>query len=193
MSCNADFYKNVFDRLVDLSINSERALEYYLGQPWLAYAAIAALIIPLALLFVRAQYILVPKVVRWYYDQTIIDKAKKWFTDRGLAPLGFRHSTAIISVLAGAVFYALIRAAAAFPNYYYYSVPALVLAFIAIAILGYFVSGRVPNNDRARNRYFKRFYSPTVTALGIALANVLLDFLITLGTLAVNYMAAASS
>jgi hypothetical protein len=102
--------------------------------------------------------------------------------------MGFKHSTAIISVLSGAVFYSLIRVAAAFPNYYSYSVPALAIVFIAIAILGYFVSGRVPNNDRARNRYFKRFYSPTITALGLAIVNVLLDFLINLGTLAVNHL-----
>jgi hypothetical protein len=55
------------------------------------------------------------------------------------------------------------------------------------------VSGNVPYrerdsayNDRAPSRYFKIFYSPTVTAIGLGLGTVLLDFLINATALIVN-------
>src|SRR5262245_50423656 len=71
------------------------------GEHLWAQLAIAAIMAPVAGAFVWVQYIWVPKFVKWYYDQSIAEKALDWFTKQGLAFLGFRHSTALISVIAG--------------------------------------------------------------------------------------------
>jgi hypothetical protein len=188
MSCNADHYRYAIACFGKWFSEFEGWLEQITGHEYLAYLALGAIIAPVTYIFVWSQYILVPKFVKWYYDETIIGKGKKWFKEQGLGPMGFKHSTAIISVLAGAVFYALFRAAAAFPAYILYTGPSLVMLFIGIAVLGFFVSGKVPNNDRARNRYFKRFYSPTVTGLGLAIGTLLLDFIISVLSLVMTQL-----
>lgn len=97
----------------------------------------------------------------------------------------------MVAILAGFGYYVLIRAVAAFPSYLIYTVPMAIGVFVAIAILGYFVSGNVPDNDRDRQQYFKRFQSPTVTGLGLAMAGLIIDFLIHVAAAAVNALIVA--
>lgn len=191
LPCNLERYRLLVEWFVGRFNDAEATLTQILGHEVFAYLVIATIVIPLVLLFGWSQYILIPRFVKWYYDQTIVEKARDWFTKQGLAFLGFKHSTAIISIAAGAVFYVLIRAAVAFPSHIMYTGPALLVIFISIAILGYFVSGNVPPTDQARHRYFKRFYSPTVTGLGLAIGTILLDVLISITTIVVNIMLSA--
>jgi ABC-type multidrug transport system permease subunit len=188
VQCNLERYKPLVEWTVGRFNDTEALLIEVLGREVFAYLVMAIVVIPVVFLFGWAQYILIPKFARWYYDQTIVEKARDWFTKQGLAFLGFRHSTAIISIATGATFYILMRAAVAFPSQIIYTVPALLVVFMSISVLGYFVSGNVPPNDEARHKYFKRFYSPTVTGLGLAIGTILLDALISMTTIVVNMM-----
>src|SRR5262245_46824448 len=102
MSCHIERYKFIFGQVADGYAYLVRWLtELFWGEHRLAQLAIAAIMAPVAGAFVWVQYIWVPKFVKWYYDQSIAEKALDWFTKQGLAFLGFRHSTALISVIAG--------------------------------------------------------------------------------------------
>ena len=104
--------------------------------------------------------------------------------------LDFNSQRLSFPVIAGAIFYVLVKAAIAFPSYLPYSGPALLLIFlIVIPVLGFFVSGKV-RDEKTRFKYYKRFYVPSVTGLGLALANIALDFLIGVGTLVVEFLQA---
>src|SRR4026208_372564 len=106
-------------------------------------------------------------------------RAMDWFDKQGLAFLGFKHSTALISIMAGVLFYASIKIAFAVPDkYLLFSIPSLVLVFGLIALTGLLVSGNVPARGSAIKKYCKRFVSPSVTGLGLALGTSMIDFLI---------------
>lgn len=155
------------------------------SEPLAKGLVIAVIVIPVALIAEYSRRIWIPRFVRWYYDKTITEKAMDWWERNGLAFIGFRQSTAIISITTGAVFYFMIRVAAAAPDYWYLTVPALAGVFIGVAFLGYFVSGNVPPNDTSRNKYFKRFHSPTVTGLGLGVATIIMDLVINIGSLVI--------
>ena len=148
--------------------------------------AIILIVVPIAIIADYSRRVWIPAFVRWYYDKTVADKAMEWWARNGLAFIGFRQSTAVISIATGVAFYFLIRVAAAVPDYWWLTIPALGVVFIGVAFLGYFVSGNVPPGDAARRRYFKRFHSPTVTGLGLGVATIMIDFVINILSLILN-------
>lgn len=158
----------------------------HVGNETLALVLISIMIIPLTVAFVWLQYTLLPSFVRWWYEESITQKALNWWSKHALNFLGFKRSTAVIAVICGSVFFVLVRVAAAFPMHFVYTAPTLVGTFVLIAIVGFFVSGNVPKDDKARQRYFKRFQSPSVTGAGLAVASVVADFAIGLATIAVE-------
>lgn len=191
MSCNAEHYKAAWDWIGrELNWTIEQLVQVSGGR-WLAYAIIALAIVPLAWIFLYVSRVIIPGFVKWYYGETITEKALDWWRRKGLAFLGFKRSTAVVSVAAGVVFYLLIRIAAAFPSYYWIGIPMLVATFVGIAFVGYAVSGNVPENDVDRNNYFKRFHSPTVTGLGLGVATIVLDFVIHSTTVLIHYLQSA--
>jgi hypothetical protein len=190
MSCNTDHYKYALDCMIGWFNDGTSKLTELFGSKVIAIAFIGLAMIPVLLLFGYGTKVAVPKFVKWYYDTTIIERAIEYY-HKNCIGLGFKHSTAIISVATGVIFYTLIRVAAAFPTYYEFSIPGLICAFIGVAFLGYAVSGNVPGNAAARNRYFKRFHAPTLTGLGLGIATVLLDFIIHAASLAVAYLQTA--
>ncbi len=185
MSCNIDRYKYVVDQIANGLNYVETQLTQYFGD-W-AFLAMLAILLPVGFLFAWSQYILMPRFVKWYYDKTIVEKAKDWYTQQGLAFLGFRHSTAIISVVVGVLFYMAIRVAFAVPDDYlgYASLSLVVLLFL-IPLIGLLVGGNVPENEKDIMKYCKRFLSPTVTGLGLAIGTIFLDLLINATPIAVN-------
>src|SRR5262249_12809409 len=149
--------------VIEQGSSAKAFVAHQVGSDTLAFVLIFLLMIPVTAMFGYAGKVLIPKFVKWYYGKTIAEKALDWWQRNGLAFLGFRKATAIISVATGLAFYFLIRIAAALPTYYWLTTPALLVLFVGVAFLGFFVSGNVPVDDDARKRYFKRFHQPTVT------------------------------
>jgi hypothetical protein len=143
MSCNVDRHKYILNSVADgYGYGHVQVTEFLWGKDILGHLAIAVLLLPLVVVFVWAQYILVPRFVMWYYEKNVTEKAKEEFK-KGLSFLGFRRSTVVISVIAGAIFYAAIKIAFAVPDYYLrYSVPSLIVVFALIALIGLLVSGK---------------------------------------------------
>jgi hypothetical protein len=186
MSCGLENHKYALDQIVGGFRTLETDVNQYLGLPWLGSLLIAAAVLPIAVLFVRSQVILVPWFVNWWYNESIEEKALAWWRKYRLNWLGFRHSTAIIAISAGFAFYVATRVVIAFPGHWRYTLPTATALFIGIAVLGFFVSGNVPEGDAARREYFKRFQSPSVTGFGLAMAGFAID-------LAINTAAAVVS
>jgi hypothetical protein len=87
------------------------------------------------------------------------------------------------------VFYFLVRIAAAIPfKYLLCTLFGLVIAFAGVSILGFFVSGRVPASDRARQRYWKRFQSPTIAGLVLGVGTIVADFVINSVSILVSWL-----
>jgi hypothetical protein len=145
--------------------------------------------IPVTALFIFAGKILVPKVVKWYYNKTITEKAREYF-ERNCVATGMNFRGAKISILIGAIFYFLIRVGAAFPEYFVASVVMLIIIFFLIDYVGMAVAGNVPERREARWRYCKRFYAPTVTGVGLALGTLGIDFMIHGATIGLSYLQA---
>jgi hypothetical protein len=186
MSCKSAYYKDIVDYIgVCFGVLKVYCFQY-VGVEWIVWPILAVLVAPFAFLFVWSQILVIPKFTRWYYEVHLLQKAKDWFNDSGLSFLGFKYTTAVISVIAGAVFYALMRAIIAFPSYLPFSLIIIPLALIGIGVLSYFVSGNVPYDEKYQHsrvdphrfRYFKRFCVPAVTATGLALLNLGVDVLI---------------
>jgi hypothetical protein len=178
MSANTEQYKYVFELIGSQLIFVTDRVSHYFGNKVLAYLLIGGLTLPLTCLFFWSQYILLPRFILWWYEESITQKAVDWWRKHSLNFLGFKQSTAVISVLVGFLFYVWVRAIAAFPAYLLYTVPSTAVLFMLVAVLGYFVSGNVPGTAEARRKYCKRFQSPTVTGLGLALVSLMIDFMI---------------
>jgi hypothetical protein len=182
MASQSDLYDSAWTWIAESIRLLVALLSRYVGSETLAVVAISIALIPLTVAFVWMQYVLVPSFVRWWYEESIAQKASNWWTRHGLGFLGFRRSTAVIAVTCGFVFFVLIRVAAAFPAHLTYTMPILVAVFISITVIGFFVSGNVPQGDAARRRYFKRFHSPAVTGAGLAVASIVTDLAIGFAT-----------
>ncbi len=191
MPCKPDHYQLALLWMIEQSANGKSFIAQQVGSDLLALIIIAVLMVPVTALFGYAGKVLIPKFVKWYYGKTIAEKALEWWRRNGLGFLGFKHSTAIISIATGLAFYFLIRIAANLPTYYWITIPALLVVFVGVAFLGYFVSGNVPDDDGTRNKYFKRFHQPTVTGLGLGVATIILDFIIHAATLALTWIQSA--
>jgi hypothetical protein len=185
MSCSADNYKSAWVAVIDWSSQELENLTQVFWNKFLAIALVFILMTPVALAFTYATKIFVPKLAKWYLDQTITQKAREYYS-RHCRGLGFKHSTATISIALGAAYYILIRVAVAFPSHYIWGILGLIVAFFAVHAVGCFVSGRVP--VRSRNKYFKRFQSPTVTGLGLAVGTIALDFMINGATVVLSLL-----
>ena len=102
MSCGLDRYEYVVDRIIAGFNYALKELTQYFGD-W-AFPILVVLTLPVALLFSWSTYILVPRFVQWYYDETISEKARERYRKQGLAFLGFRRSTVVASVIVGIIF-----------------------------------------------------------------------------------------
>jgi hypothetical protein len=172
MSCTALEYSHLWNAFVVFF----NVLRTAVGDDGLALAVLAALTLGLVKAFESIERHLRPRVISYFVNR-FQREARDWF-NRGLAFLGFRIFTALVSLLLGTAYYLLLKAALRFPSYWLYSVPLLVIAFLAIAIVGYFVSGNVPDDPDSRWRYCKRFYVPTVGGISVVAVNFASDLLI---------------
>jgi hypothetical protein len=187
MSCATEYYKLVLRWFGDQAVALWQFLIGVLGTPIWAILILALLSVLLIILFTYSVKTIIPDLIRWYYGQTIVQKALDWY-NRTCVGTGMTHFSAKVAVGAGFIFYVLLRLAAAFPAYWIASITLLAATFIGIAFLGYAVGGNVPANDQARRRYFKRFQSPTVTGLGLGICTILLDFAIKTATLGLQLL-----
>jgi hypothetical protein len=187
MSCTRAHYDYVTSWLAIYFDTAVNWLTLAIGSRLLALSLVAVFMLPLAFLFVYAARVFVPAIVKWYYEETIEQKAADYWS-RKCRGTGMTTRGALISIATGAAFYFLIRVAAAFPSYWLESAMALGTIFVCIAVLGFFVGGNVPATDRGRQRYFRRFQAPTITGLGLGVVTLFLDFLIHVGTVAVAYV-----
>jgi len=184
MACNADDYRRVWEyagRLfkggVDYLSPHFEVLNLYIDPRKLAAAALTVfVIIPVAAGFLYVGNIFVPGLIKWYYDKTITERAREYFETRCVAT-GMTLPGAKISIALGVVFYFLIRIAAAFPEHLVIDIIGLSIAFLVIGSIGDLCAGNIPNSNKARLKYFKRFHAPTVTGLGLALGTIALDFI----------------
>jgi hypothetical protein len=183
MTCRAVYYNYI----VNYVCSGFAFFRAAIGDDAVVLALLSLLSIVLVIGFHRVQTILVPRAVEWYSTK-LLAEATNWFNKTNLRFLGFKFRTTVISVSLGAAFYVLAKIALAFPSYLLYSLPVLALVFVAIAFVGVFVSGNVP--DARRNKYFKTFYVPTFAGVGLIAFNLSLDFLINLGAAIANLLQA---
>jgi hypothetical protein len=192
MACNADDYRYAWEcvaRVFSSGVNSLAShLEFlapYFRKVFLPFekTQVAAIILTvtlmpaLALGFVYIGTRVLPKLIKWYYEKTIAERAEEYFQRRCVAT-GMTKFGAKVSIGLGVVFYFLMRIAAAFPEHVYLGLGGLILALIFIDFIGQIYAGNVPDSLNARIKYIKRFYAPTVTGLGLAVGTVTLDFIV---------------
>ena len=157
-----------------------------IGKP-LAIAAVFILMLPPSLALFQIGRVLVPDFVKWWYDETITQRAREYVRYK-CAGTGMNVRGAKLSFTFGFVFIFLAQFTASFPTRY--SVAAFLLAFIGVAVVGYFVSGNVPLQEAARYKYFRRFQRPSITGTGIGFATAFFQFLLEVGTLAARHLQA---
>jgi hypothetical protein len=192
MACNADDYRYAWECVgrwfkvgVDNISPLFEAVEPYakhislsLDQRRLAALFLTIFfILPVAIGLYYVASIIVPRFARWYYDRTITQRAVEYYNTRCVAT-GMTLFGAKVSIGLGVTFYFLIRIAAAFPEHPILDIFGLTFAFCVISSIGDLFQGNVPNTNRARLRYFKRFHAPTVTGLGLAVGTLVFDFII---------------
>ena len=173
MTCNPDTYAHVWQCIASSFRWLVAEANGYLGNEQLALLVVIVAMMPLAGLFWYVAKIVVPAIVEWYYEETVTRRVLHYY--RRNIGVGFRRSTAAMSIAAGCCFSFLVRIAAAIPlKYILYTLAGLVIAFVGVS--GYFVSGRVPPGDKARQRYWKRFQAPTVTGIALGVGTIVVDF-----------------
>jgi hypothetical protein len=157
-----------------------------IGKPW-AIGAVALAMLPPSWVMFQLGRVLVPDFVKWWYDETITQKARE-YVRRKCAGTGMTVRGAKISFTLGFVLFFVARFTASLPLYYTYSIPTFFAAFCGVAVVGYFVSGKVPSGDKARRKYFRRFQGPSITGAGLGFASVFFEFLFEAGSLALRYV-----
>ncbi len=187
MACIKDHYRTAVVALADAVSGSVDLLTPTLGKP-LAIVAIALAMLPPSWLMFQVGRILVPDFVKWWYDETITQRARD-YVRRKCAGTGMTVRGAKISFLLGFLIFFVARFALSLPLYYAYSIPTFVAAFLGVAVIGYFVSGNVPESEVARYRYFRRFQGPSVTGAGLGFATAFFEFVLEAGILAVGQIA----
>jgi len=185
MACITDHYKAAIVAFAEALSGAVDWLTPSFGKP-LAIGAVVLTMLPPAFVMFQIGRVLVPDFVKWWYDETITQKARD-YVRRKCPGTGMTVKGAKISFILGFAFFFVARFTASLPLYYKYSVPAFLIAFAGVAVVGYFVSGRVPRSKKARFKYCRRFYAPTVTGVGLGIATVVLEFLLEVGTLTIRY------
>ncbi len=187
MACITDHYRTAAVALADAVSGAVDLLAPTVGKP-LAFVAVGlAMLLPSWVMF-QVGRILVPDFVKWWYDETITQRARHYVRHK-CAGTGMTVGGAKISFLLGFVIFFVARFAVSLPLYYAYSIPTFVAAFVGVAVIGYFVSGKVPESEAARHRYFRRFQGPSVTGAGLGFASVFFEFVLEAGLLAVGQIA----
>jgi hypothetical protein len=186
MACITDHYKVAAIAVAEAIGVGVDWLTPSLGRPS-AIAVVALAMLPPSWAMFQAGRILVPDFVKWWYDETITQKARE-YVRRKCPGTGMTVRGAKISFVLGFALFFIARFTASLPLYYIYSIPAFVAAFCGVAVVGYFVSGRVPSGDKARHRYFRRFQGPSITGAGLGFASVFFEFLFEAGSLAIKYV-----
>jgi len=185
MACITDHYRAAIVAFAGALGDAIDGLTPIVGKPT-AIGAVAAAMLPLSWVMFQILRVVVPDFVKWWYDETITQKAKD-YVRRKCPGTGMTVKGAKISFILGFVFFFVARFTASLPLYYKYTAPAFLIALAGVAVVGYLVAGRVPRNKRARYKYCRRFYAPTVTGVGLGIATVVLEFLLEVGTLAARY------
>ncbi len=186
MTCHKEHYQYIVDCIIGWFSSGVDMLAPLLGR-WLAIAAVMVLMVPLAIVLGYISKVLIPKFVRWYYEESINQKARQYWRMKCVGT-GMNIRGAKISIALGLVFFFLVRIVLSLPAYYRISIPLLIAVFMGVAVVGCFVSGNVPTNSAAQFRYLRRFHAPTVTGLGLGLATIVLDFLVQLATVALAHL-----
>jgi hypothetical protein len=189
MACVTDHYKTAAVAVAEMFSGAVDWLAPSLGRP-LAAVMVAAAMLPPSWVMFQVGRVLVPDFVKWWYDETITQKARE-YVRRKCPGTGMTVRGAKISFTLGFFLFFVARFTASLPLYYVYSVPAFLIAFFGVTVIGYFVSGNVPDNDTARYKYFRRFQGPSITGAGLGFASVFFEFLFEAGTLAVTSVQAA--
>jgi hypothetical protein len=180
MACDTAHYTYVFDSVMGWLSGGVDWFTPTLGRP-LSMVAVAVLMSPLAALLAYATRVLIPDFVAWWYEETINHKAREYWR-RKCVGTGMTRSGAKLSIAIGFVFFFLVRFVVSLPGYYRFSIPAFVISLLVVYVVACFVAGRVPENPGAQARYLRRFYTPTVTGVGLGVATVVLEFALQVGT-----------
>jgi hypothetical protein len=187
MACITDHYKAAVLALAEALSDAVDWLTPSFGKP-LAIGTVVLAMLPLGVLMFQVGRVLVPDFVKWWYDETITQKARE-YVRRKCPGTGMTVKGAKTSFMLGFVFFFVARFTASLPLYYMYSVPAFLIAFAGIVpVIGYFVSGNVPDSKAARYKYFRRFQGPSITGAGLGFATSFLEFLLEAGILAAKYV-----
>jgi hypothetical protein len=180
MGCINDHYKYLSDTAMLWWVGGVDWFTPSLGKQW-AVVAVAALMSPVVVLLAYVTRVLIPDFVAWWYEETINHKAREYWRRKCLGT-GMTIPGAKVSIVIGFVFFFLVRFVVSLPGYYRFSVPAFVIALLVVHVVACFVGGRVPENRAAQVRYFRRFYTPTVTGVGLGIATVVLEFVLQVST-----------
>ena len=185
MACITDHYKMAAMAFAEGLSGAVDWLTPLLGKP-LAIVAVTLAMLPPSYVMFQIGRVLVPDFVKWWYDETITQKARE-YVRRKCPGTGMTVKGAKVSFLLGFVLFFVARFTAPLPLYYRYSVPAFLVAFFGVAVIGFFMSGNVPNRDVARYKYFRRFQGPSVTGAGLGFASVFFEFLLEAAILTARY------
>jgi hypothetical protein len=187
VTCNPDTYAHLWQFVAGSFKWLVSEVNGYVGDKQLAVFLVIVAMLPVAVLFWYVAKIVLPAIAEWYYEETITRRALHYY--RTNIGVGFRRSTAALSIAAGVLFYFLVRIAAAIPlKYILYTLTGLVIAFVGISVFGYFVSGRVPPSEKARQRYWKRFQTPTFTGVAWGVGTIVADFVINSFSILVSWL-----
>jgi hypothetical protein len=159
-----------------------------IGDDGLALALLAILMVGVVKALHWSQRVIVD-----YYVKKLEGKVREWLRRNGLTFIGFNVRAGLTAFMLGSLFFVMVKMTLHYPIYMMYSLPTLTVSLVAIAIIGFFVSGNVPNhNPKYRQRYFKSFYFPTFAGLAALLFNAAVDFFMHLSDAIVNYFSAAT-
>jgi hypothetical protein len=185
MACITDHYKVAAIAVAKMVSGTVEWLTPWMGEP-LAIVSVGLAMLPPAWLMFQGARLWVPDFSKWWYDEAITQKARE-YVRRKCPATGMTINGAKISFVSALGMFLLTRFVVSLPLYYAYSFPTLALAFCAVAVVGYFVGGNVPDNPKARFRYFWRFQSPSIAGMGFAIASTFFEFLLEASILAIGY------
>jgi hypothetical protein len=186
MACITEHYASLIAHVVSVGSAGLEILTKPLGKPFGVAMAMIAMA-PTVLLLAYLLQILIPKAFKWYFDKTINEKAEEYWRKR-CRGTGVTVAGAKLSIALGVIFFFMARFVVALPMFYAATIPTFVAAFLAVALVGYFWGGNFPSAARAKYKYVKRFYAPTITGIGLGAATIALEFVLEVATLTARYL-----
>jgi hypothetical protein len=126
----------------------------------------AVLLVPFLLISRR----IIPGIAEWM-KKYVANRAQEAFDDNWLRQHGFRLATCVISVFFGIAFYALVKTALHFPQYWQYSLVSGLTLFIGFTTWGIVSAPKVKLRS-----FLRHFFVPVASALGVLLFNGAVEF-----------------